>query len=135
MPTWVRYVLFQIPQWLLLAILLALAAETMALSAPVARGLFLLWVLKDLAVYPLVRHGYEANSLTGSERLVGHKAVTFQRLAPKGYVKIQGELWRAEARPPNEPIPANCAVSIVGADRLTLIVEAERRAKDRGSGP
>ncbi|MGH7830000.1 MAG: NfeD family protein [Candidatus Binatia bacterium] len=125
MPTFVRYLLFQVPQWLILGLFLWLLMDKTWVPVWAASGFLALWFVKDLALYPIVRPAYERDAKTGSERLVGVKGVAHERLAPQGYVKIHGELWRAEAKPMDRPIARNSIVRVIGAQGLTLIVEAE----------
>jgi membrane-bound serine protease (ClpP class) len=61
---------------------------------------------------------------TGVDGLVGATARTITSIAPKstGTVFVRGEIWRATA---DEPIPADCRVTITGVDGLTLTVRKE----------
>ena len=117
-----RYLLFQIPGWILVILLLGAAHRWLALSIPVAVALFLLFVAKDFLIYPYVRKAYEIDNRTGAELLIGMTGVTKQPLDPEGYVLVKGELWRAIASPPGRPIPQNTEVLIQAVSELTLIV-------------
>ncbi|MBW2433859.1 MAG: NfeD family protein, partial [Deltaproteobacteria bacterium] len=55
--------------------------------------------------------------------------VARDRLAPSGYVKIRGELWRAEKLGDGPPIEAGQAVQIIKMEGLTLFVK-QRNAID-----
>ena len=117
-----RYVLFQIPGLILVSILLGSAHSWLGLSIPAAVGLFLLFVVKDFVLYPYVRGAYKADNRTGAELLIGSIGKTQQALDPEGYVLVKGELWRAVAEPPEEPIPQDRPVRIRGVSGLSLIV-------------
>ena len=117
-----RYLLFQIPGWILTILLLGTAHRWLGLSIPVAVGLFLLLVAKDFLIYPYVRKSYEPDNRTGAELLIGTIGVTKQPLDPEGYVLVKGELWRAVAAPPGQPIPQDTQVLIQAVSELTLIV-------------
>jgi membrane-bound serine protease (ClpP class) len=117
-----RYLLFQLPGWILTTLLLGAAHRWLGLSIPVAALLFLLFVAKDFLIYPYVRKAYEAEDKTGAELLIGSVGVTKQTLAPEGYVLVRGELWQAIAEPPGEAIPQGSEVVVHGADGLRLIV-------------
>ena len=117
-----RYLLFQIPGWILAILLLGAAHRWLELSIPAAAGLFFLFVAKDFLLYPYVRKAYEPDNRTGAEMLIGTIGVTKQPLDPEGYVLVKGELWRAVAAPPGQPIPQSTLVVIQAVSELTLIV-------------
>ena len=127
MKTFLRYLLFQIPQWLLLALFLRLLVEKSAVLPWVGQAFFVVWVLKDIAVFPLVRRAYENNAKTGSEELIGAKATTQERLDPEGFVRVRGELWKARAEPADQPINRDSVVTVCAARGLILTVHAESR--------
>jgi membrane-bound serine protease (ClpP class) len=58
---------------------------------------------------------------TGVENLVGATGEVTERLAPKGHIRVLGELW--EARSSSE-LPVGSRVRVVAVDGLTLDVEA-----------
>jgi membrane-bound serine protease (ClpP class) len=60
-----------------------------------------------------------AGPAMGQRSLIGRRAEAVERLAPSGYVRIDGELWRAVAE---APVDAGAAVDITGVDGLTLRV-------------
>jgi membrane-bound serine protease (ClpP class) len=99
----------------------------------IAGGAFLLFVIKDFILYPLLKVAYESREKTGSDRLVGLQGVARERLDPRGYVHVRGELWRAETEPADGPILAGSRVKVVAANGMTLIVVKED-AGATGSG-
>jgi membrane protein implicated in regulation of membrane protease activity len=134
MKTFSKYLLFQIPQWFLLALFLWLLVDRTAIPRWATEAFFAIWVVKDLAIFPWVRRGYENDARTGAERLIGGKAVAQERLDPEGYVKINGELWKARAYPANRPIDPDSLVTVRAADGLTLTVESEDRRGHQAAG-
>lgn len=76
-------------------------------------------------MYPLLRGAYESGVKTGVDQLIGARGVAQQELAPRGYVRVRGELWRAEIDPHDEPISAGSHVKVLAAKGMTLIVKAE----------
>jgi membrane-bound ClpP family serine protease len=126
-----RYLLFQIPGWILVMLLLGAAHRWLGLSIPAAAGLLLVFVAKDFLIYPYVRKAYEPDNRTGAELLIGTIGVTKQPLDPEGYVLVKGELWRAVASSPGQRIPQNTQVLIQAVSELTLTVTpAEDHPKD-----
>ncbi len=128
-PFW-RYTALQVPGWVL-ALAVGWWIRT-AFDAPgwVAPAIPLAWVVKDMALYPLLRSAYDVNEAPPVERLIGRRGVAIEALAPSGYVRVGGELWRAHAGDA-QPIAARLEVEVVGAEGLVLSVrqaEPEERA-------
>jgi membrane protein implicated in regulation of membrane protease activity len=118
-----RYLAFQVPGWMVLALVLAGAMAWWELSATLAGAVFALFVLKDAVLFPFVRAAYEPRSGGGAEALVGERARAEEALAPEGYVRIGAELWRAElARGRAE---RGAVLRVVAVRGLTLVVEPE----------
>ena len=127
MKTFAKYLLFEIPQWFLLALILWVLVETTHIPVWAVQGFFVVWVLKDIAIFPLVRNAYANDAKTGIEELIGVKATTQDRLDPEGFVRIHGVLWKARAEPADQPINRDTVVTVCAARGLTLIVQAENR--------
>jgi membrane protein implicated in regulation of membrane protease activity len=122
-----KYALLQLPGFLLVALLLAGAICWWGISTHVALCLLALWVLKDIALFPLLRVAYErSGGGGGAEALVDARGVASETLAPAGYVRVGAELWRAElASDDGEAIPSGAPVRVRAVRGLTLIVEPD----------
>ena len=70
-----------------------------------------------------VRWSKRRRAAVGVEGLVGRTAVVVRALAPRGQVKLDGELW--EARGPGDLVPGQDVI-VTAVDGLVLDVEAER---------
>lgn len=114
--------LFQIPGWIIAATILVGLWHWEYLPAWLAAIGFFGWVLKDLLMYPLLRRAYETDVKSGSAALVGARGIAEQELAPQGYIRVRGELWRAVAAPPHQAVSAGAEVEIVSADGMRLFV-------------
>jgi len=123
----VRYVLFQIPGWVLAALLVYWLWPRTGFEPWLGGLAFVAWVAKDFAMWPLVRVGYQTDARTGADDLVGSTGVVQQPLDPVGSVRIRGELWRATVEDGVGPLPAETDVDIIGATGMTLLV---RRGRD-----
>jgi membrane-bound ClpP family serine protease len=64
-----------------------------------------------------VRYRYQPTSY-----LIGKTGTTLTRLAPKGQIRVAGEIWQAVSE--TSPVPAGRIVLIVAFEGLTLKVEA-----------
>ena len=130
-PFW-RYTAFQIPGWVLAVTAGWWMYRSLDVPTWAAVGLPVFWFVKDMALYPLLRTAYDANDIPPVERLIGSHGRPVEPLSPRGYVRISGELWRAEAE--GEPIARHADVEVVGAKGLVLRVRATRDPIDTRSG-
>ena len=119
-PFW-RYTALQVPGWVLAAALAWWIHGSFDAPGWLAPAIPFVWVVKDMALYPLLRSAYEVNEAPPVERLIGRRGVAIEALAPSGYVRIGGELWRARANDAM-PIAPHLPVEVVGAEGLILAV-------------
>lgn len=111
------YLAWQAPSWI--AVVAALLLLRWLADLPVwivAVGVAAV-VVKDLAMYRVLRPMLQPPRA----RLVGARGRAVEPLAPTGYVRVEGELWRAEAA--GAPIAAGTDVVVCEANGLTLRVE------------
>lgn len=118
-----RYLLIQVPGWILAALVLYALHRWLGLPAWLAWTLMAAEVVKDFVLYPFLRRAYETGEPTGSERLIGRVGVVRQAVAPRGYIELQGELWLAEAAPGAASMPSGARVRVIDAQGLTLVVQ------------
>jgi membrane-bound ClpP family serine protease len=116
MGTFVRYLLLQIPG-------VVLAGWITPDTAALATGL---WVAKDLALYPLLREAYRPWPGHAAEQLVGARARVAEALAPQGWVRVRGELWRARLENSGAEVGRDEYVRIVASEGLELVCEPDR---------
>lgn len=119
----IKYLLFQIPGWIITAIALLMLLHWKFIPKWLAVLCFVAWLLKDLLLYPFLRRAYEPG-VTGSARLVGSRGVAEGDLAPTGYIRVRGELWRAVVSPADNVIRSGTEVEVVSADRMEVFVRA-----------
>ncbi|HEU4345320.1 MAG TPA: NfeD family protein [Candidatus Binatia bacterium] len=123
-PTWLKYLLFQMPGWIVAAGVLGSLWHLEILPKWLAVVGFGGWIVKDLFLYPFVRTAYQPSSKTGSQALVGARGIAADDLAPEGFVRVRGELWRAIANPNDQMIHSGTEVQILAAEGMTLRVRA-----------
>ena len=121
MRTLTRYYLFQIPGWILAAMLLVVLRSWLGLPAWVVLTVLGVVVLKDVVCYPFLRKAYQLEA-SGAAQLVGLRGVARDPLDPTGYVYVHGELWRARTEAGAAAIPAGIEVRVVQGHRMTLTV-------------
>ncbi len=121
-PTLRRYALYQIPGLLLAIGVVVAVTRWTALPGWGAVALVVVWVLKDAALYPWLRSAYEPDSRRIVERMIGLAGVAVESLAPRGYVRVRGELWQAEPVDEHMTIEAGHPVTVQGVRMDTLLV-------------
>jgi membrane protein implicated in regulation of membrane protease activity len=129
-----RYLLFQLPGGVIIAALLALLVRADQLSPDLAYALFGAWVLVEIALFPVLRVGYEPGGKhTGVEAIVGSLGIAEDALDPEGSVRLGPERWRAVADGDCAPIAAGSEVRVRAVRQLTLVVEPAAAAAEPGS--
>lgn len=117
----VRYTLVQIPGWIILACLAGWALAQDWITGSTAAWIAGLWLLKDAALYPLCKPGFETGPASGAQSLVGREVRVISELNPRGQVWLNGERWAAYC--PDTTVAAGTTARVRDADGLTLIVE------------
>ena len=129
MRVFARYLVLQIPGQFMAGVTLFMLVRWTELTPLLAGLLFGLWVVKDLAMYPVMRIAYEPQSGTqGADALLGALAIAQEDLAPEqtGYVRVGAELWRAQLCG-DESVAKGASVRVTEVRDLTLQVEPATR--------
>ena len=121
-----RYVIFQVPELVLGSLVLWLLVRLDWISATVGWALFAGWVLKEAALYPVLRRAYEPSPRSAAEALIDRTGCVTARLAPgeSGTVRLGAELWRAVLTEGSQPIEVGETVRVELVSGLTLSVVA-----------
>ena len=122
MVTFFRYLFFQIPGWTIAALVAWGLVHWELIPWWLALFGFCGLVIKDLAFFRFVRSAYDVKVKSGSEALVGRRGVVQNDLAPEGYIRINGELWRAGAAANGVVITAGTEVEVVRAEGMKVVV-------------
>ena len=120
-----KYILLQIPGTLVVLILLLLAREWFSLPAWAFWTFLLIWVAKDVALFPMVWKAYDASPEGIPDHMEGVHGLVRDRLDPNGYIMVRGELWRAELEIGLEPLEPGSEVVVICRQGLTLLVRPE----------
>ena len=131
MPRWstrslVRYTLIQVPAVIILVVILYLLRRWIDLPAWFVWGFVVLWIVKDVILFPMVWRSYDSDPTGGAGSMVGEKGIALERLDPSGYIRLRGELWRAEVLTDVEPIEKGQTVNVCEVRGLTLLVQPEK---------
>jgi membrane protein implicated in regulation of membrane protease activity len=116
-PFW-SYVAWQTPGWLVAVLVAIILHRALGLGAWLVISGVVLYVGKDLLLYPAMRAVFRPPAPSVP---LGERAKAIDRLAPSGYVRVNGVLWSARVRAGE--IEAGSDVIVRDAEGLTLIVE------------
>ena len=122
MKTFIRYLLFQIPGFVMVVTVLLVFYHKEWIGLKAALSLLGIWIVKDMVFFPLLRHSYSVENHTGIEQLFGEIGFAIQKLSPEGYIRLRGELWKARSIT-GEVIEQESKVKITGGEGLLLFVE------------
>jgi membrane protein implicated in regulation of membrane protease activity len=130
-----RYLLFQVPGCVAAAAVLAALVHWEHLSPTLGYVLFGIWVLGEIALFPVLRIGYEPGGMRGgAEALVGTLGVAQEDLDPEGYVRMGAERWLAVVASGCAPVAAGARVRVRELRQLTLVVEPVDAAPPQEAG-
>jgi membrane protein implicated in regulation of membrane protease activity len=120
---YLRYTLLNIPGLVAVILIVIIIQHWVVLPAWLFWGVIGFWIVKDALLFPFVWRAYDGERPGSFRSMIGERGIAKERLAPKGYVQIHGELWRAVKIDNGPPIEMGQSVKIVKMDGLTLFVE------------
>ena len=120
MKTWQRYWLLQLPGLAILLVMLFIASRWYAV--PVLAGWIMVigWIIKDIAMYPLLKGAFEGSKPTGVAVLIGSRGTATEDLRPRGYVRVGPELWWSQS---TTPVGRGVEVQVIDCEGMMLLVE------------
>ena len=119
----IRYALLQIPELILIIIGLYLIQIWVDLTDWIFWVIILVMVIKDIILFPFLWRAYDWDNPKNRNSLLGVRGVARERLAPNGYIFINGELWMAESTDKEMIVEKDEHVIVTGVQGLTLIVQ------------
>ncbi|MBE0558063.1 MAG: NfeD family protein [Proteobacteria bacterium] len=127
----VRYALFQIPDVLILLLALAILQRWVNMPCWLVWGVVAFWLLKDIVMFPFVWRAFEAVSADARQALIGAEGVAAEELAPSGYIRVHGVLWRARVMEQGEAVHKGDNVVVSGVEGLLFTVRpADKKGKN-----
>lgn len=117
-----RYVLLGAAELVVFVLVLAFVQRWVAFSDGLFWGLVLFWIVKDMVLFPFIWRAYDADASTAAANMIGALGIAKQRLQPRGYVQVRGELWRAVRIGDGPPVEKGRPVRIHQMEGLTLYV-------------
>ena len=119
-----KYWALQVPGTVLLILMLHLLQDYLSIPTWLLWSIVGFWVLKDVVLYPIVWRSYDPGYPAMLHSLEGEQGVATERLDPSGYVRVHGELWRAELARGARAVDKNERIQVQAMRGLTLIVAA-----------
>lgn len=117
-----RYALFQLPEFVLFVAALLLAGHWITISQGFFWGFLAFLILKDAVVFPFVWHAYDTRDVKRINHLIGKRGEVVEPLQPQGVVRVNGELWKAEAVVKGTVLDRGTSVRIEKVKGFCLIV-------------
>ncbi len=131
-----RYVILQIPGWILAAVILYALHRWFGLPSWIVFLLLAADIVKDIALYPFLKRAYEDETATGAQSLIGEWAEVCEPMRPAGYVRLRGELWKARLKDPGAVAEPGARVRVEQAAGLLLQVSLEPpETSSQSAGP
>ena len=124
---YIRYGLLMIPGTIGLVLILIVVHQWVAIPVWLGLIIVLLWIAKDVLIFPFVWRAYDWNPSDVSGKMIGERGLAKERLAPTGYIQIKGELWRAENIGKGPSIEKGEWVRVQKMTGLKLFVVAEKQ--------
>jgi membrane protein implicated in regulation of membrane protease activity len=120
----IKYTLLQFSELAVIIVLLILVRNLINYPLWVVWLAIPLLIVKDIIMFPFTWRAYDkANPNT----MIGEEGTVTDKLSPSGYVRIQGELWRAIVIDSSSVIEVGETVTVRNIDGLTLHVQSESR--------
>ena len=123
-PEWHAYLVANLPGWLLAGIAGWVGVQWLGMPLWAALTLAAGWVVKDLALFPVMRRFYVSDP--PERRMIGEKGVALGALDPAGVVRVRGEIWQAQVEHGGNAIPEGSPVRVREVRGMVLTVEADR---------
>ena len=117
-----RYWLLQLPATALLVVVLVLLRDRLSIPDWGLGTIVAIWVAKDALLYPLVWRSYDVAYPATAHSLEGAHGVATERIDSTGYVRVRGELWRAELTEGAPPINKGERVLVETRQNFILLV-------------
>jgi membrane protein implicated in regulation of membrane protease activity len=118
-----RYSLIQVPELGVLLMVLVFLNQLIHVPAWILWTIISLWIIVNVIMFPFVYRAYEKNVPVA---IPGSKGIAVDRLSPSGYVRLNGELWRAQVIEDDSAIEKGEDIVVAGRKGLTLTVLSDK---------
>ena len=118
----IKYCLLQAPGLIVFAAALWAARQWLKVPDDLLGTLLIIWVAKDIILFPFLWRYYDTKQIPDLYEMVGRRGTALGDLTPEGYVRINGERWKAVNPNTDEFVAAGDAVYVKAIDGLRLTV-------------
>jgi len=122
-----RYIILQLPVLILLIVLYIVSKNYESVPSLLILIFLLLWLAKDIILYPFVWKAYVPRDIKESVSMLGKKGRALTNIDPTGSVEVRGEIWNARAVQESNSIREHETIRVVEVQGLTLMVEPWRK--------
>jgi len=122
-----RYIILQLPVLILLIVLYIVSKNYESVPSLLILIFLLLWLAKDIILYPFVWKAYIPRDIKESVSMLGKKGRALTNIDPTGSVEVRGEIWNARAVQESNSIREHETIRVVEVQGLTLMVEPWRK--------
>jgi len=133
--TVLNYILLQLPGTGLLILVLTILDHWIKLQPLWFWGVLLLWILKEIILFPLTWRAYQGGGEETGQALVGMTGEVVATLNPEGMIEVRGELWNALCSEEEQPLQVGQTVRIIARSGLVLQVILERETRSAVTDP
>ena len=126
---YVKYTLVNLPGIALLVVILVLADSWISIPAWLFWIVIALSLAKDIISFPFVWKAYDSKDPGSMRSLIGQRGTALELLTPEGYIRVQGELWKAETVNGCPPIGKGETVRIKNIQGLKVFVIPDNEDK------
>ena len=120
----IKYTLLQLSELAVIVFVLVLVRHWINYPVWVVWLTIPLLIVKDVIMFQFTWHAYDK---ANQNAMIGAEGTVTDKLSPSGYVRIQGELWRAIVIDSGSVIEEGETVTVTNIDGLTLHVQSESR--------
>jgi len=122
----IKYVLFQIPDLLLLILVLLILKRLIHISWGIFWSLPPLWIVKDVILFPFLWNAYADMISLTNDPLIGAEGVVMEKCKSSSFVLVRGELWQARVNKEKSLINKGDRILVTGRTGLVLQIIPKR---------
>ena len=117
----IKYTLLQLSELAVIVLVLVLVRNWINYPLWVIWITIPLMIVKDVIMFPFTWRAYDK---ANQNAMIGAEGTVTDKLSPDGYIRIQGELWRAIVINSSSVIAEGETVTVIKIDGLTLHVQS-----------